>query len=613
MPRPAPSVERVLALLNLLGENPTEYLTISEIARRLDLNKATTLGILAVLTDSGYVLRQSGDGGYTLGPAWTTIGRAAAARGYEIARIARLEMEELAATARGLCEATVLSGDQIFVIAVTGTPARLTGTERGFHGPFVPPYGMVFAAWASDSEVRNWMTGVPLSEAEIDGMYRSLKLIRERGFSVTLHSPQYGELRQLLRSIMHRISSRVLLSVMREVALEILSEDDEIRDLQPDQKYSVAQIAAPIFDADGRVKVSLNLSALPDLSGAEVRNLGYAVTAAAARITRQLTEAQPAVVEAESASGVSREHMTRYSPAADRVVRLLNFLAAHSGESFRLSEVARRLDFNKATAHSMLATMTDAEYLTYNADDKTFSLGPAVITLAVAAVEEDEKLALFARHEMVSLAKSVRAQVIANVVSGEEVVVIGSEGEPVPGSRGTRVGYRGRLVPPIGMVYHAWASPVQVDRWLDRIYADAKERARYRTLLSVVAERGFSVAADEEMRQRLAVVLDGLQGASGDTARGVLREVFADLARGEHEHELVDIVEDRTYQIRHISAPVMDAQGAVRMGLLITGLPPLTGRALLDCADQLVAAARRVSELLAGRDPYAESSTALRA
>jgi DNA-binding IclR family transcriptional regulator len=121
-----------------------------------------------------------------------------------------------------------------------------------------------------------------------------------------------------------------------------------------------------------------------------------------------------------------------------------------------------------------------------------------------------------------------------------------------------------------------------------------------------VAERGFSVAADEEMRQRLAVVLDGLQGASEDTARSTLREVIADIARG--EHELVDIVDDRTYRVRHISAPVMDAQGAVRMGLLITGLPPLTGRALLDCADQLVAAARRVSELVAGRDPYAESS-----
>jgi DNA-binding IclR family transcriptional regulator len=395
---------------------------------------------------------------------------------------------------------------------------------------------------------------------------------------------------------------------MREVALEILSEDDEIRDLQPDQKYSVAQITAPIFDVDGRVKVGLGLSALPDLSGAEVRNLGYAVTSAAARITRQLNDAQPAATEAESASGVSRAQMTRYSPAADRVVRLLDFLAAHPGESFRLSEVARRLDFNKATAHGMLATMTDAEYLTYNADDKTFSLGPAVITLASATVKEDEKLALFARHEMASLAKSVRAQVVATVVSGEELVVIASEGEPARGGRGTRVGSRARSIPPLGMVFHAWASPVQVDRWLDRIHADARERARYRTSLSVVAERGFSVAADEEIRERLDVALDGLQGASAEIARRTLREVIADFARG--EQELVDtIVEDRTYRIRNIQAPVMDAQGAVRMSLLITGLPPLTGRALLDCADQLVAAARRVSELLAGRDPYAESST----
>jgi hypothetical protein len=75
------------------------------------------------------------------------------------------------------------------------------------------------------------------------------------------------------------------------------------------------------------------------------------------------------------------------------------------------------------------------------------------------------------------------------------------------------------------------------------------------------------------------------------------------------QHELVEIVEDRTYRIRQISAPVTDAQDAVRIGLLITGLAPLSGRALLDCADQLVTTAGRISVLLAGRDPYAEGST----
>jgi DNA-binding IclR family transcriptional regulator len=608
MPRPAPSVERVLALLNLLGENPGEYLTLSEVARRLDLNKATAHGILAVLADCSYILRQSEDSGYTLGPAWTTIGRAALARQYEIARVARLEMEELAAAARGLCVVTALSGDQIFVIAQTGTPSGLTDIERGLHAPLVPPHGLVFAAWASESELNKWLTAVPLSEAEVHSVHRSLDLIRERGFSVTLSAPHYGELRQQLRSVMQRINSRPLLSALREVALEVLSEDDEIRDLQPGRNYSVASIAAPVFDSDGTVKLGLALTAVPDPTGAEVRDLGYAVTAAAARITRQLNGAQPAAAaEPQSAAAVNREQMTRFSPAAARVVRLLNFLAAHPGESFRLSEVARRLDFNKATAHGMLATMTDGDYLTYDAEDKTFSLGPAVVTLSCAAVKEDEKVALFASQEMESLAKSVRAQVVMNVEAGEDMVVIASAGEPAAGGRGTRVGYRVRSVPPLGMIFHAWASMARVDRWLDRIRADAKERARYRTLLSVVAERGFSLAADEEMRERLDTVLDGLQGASEATARTTLREVIADFARG--EHELVEIVEDRTYRIRQISAPVTDAEGAVRMGLLITGLPPLSGRALLDCADQLVASARRISVLLAGRDPYAEGST----
>jgi hypothetical protein len=43
--------------------------------------------------------------------------------------------------------------------------------------------------------------------------------------------------------------------------------------------------------------------------------------------------------------------VARQSPATSRLVNLLNFLASHPGESFRLSEIARRPEFNKATAH----------------------------------------------------------------------------------------------------------------------------------------------------------------------------------------------------------------------------------------------------------------------
>ena len=53
----------------------------------------------------------------------------------------------------------------------------------------------------------------------------------------------------------------------------------------------------------------------------------------------------------------------RPAPGAERVVAVLNFLAAHPDESFTLSELSRRLDLNKATCHALLMTLTQAGYL----------------------------------------------------------------------------------------------------------------------------------------------------------------------------------------------------------------------------------------------------------
>ena len=120
--------------------------------------------------------------------------------------------------------------------------------------------------------------------------------------------------------------------------------------------------------------------------------------------------------------------MPRPSPASTRIVELLDFLADHPDESFRLSEIARRVGFNKATAHGMLAVLADAGYLAYDASAKAFSLGPTVVGLAQAAVAHESKLAVFARPEMQALSESIGTQVLANTTAGDEFVVIASAG-----------------------------------------------------------------------------------------------------------------------------------------------------------------------------------------
>ena len=50
--------------------------------------------------------------------------------------------------------------------------------------------------------------------------------------------------------------------------------------------------------------------------------------------------------------------MARSSPSVDRVVSVIELLAEHPDRGFSLTEVCRRLDLNKATAHALLSSLT---------------------------------------------------------------------------------------------------------------------------------------------------------------------------------------------------------------------------------------------------------------
>jgi predicted transcriptional regulator len=73
----SPPTQRVVRILNLLARDPDQKLTVTAIARRLDLNLATCQAILATLADAGFIVRSSVDRTYTIGPALARLGDAA--------------------------------------------------------------------------------------------------------------------------------------------------------------------------------------------------------------------------------------------------------------------------------------------------------------------------------------------------------------------------------------------------------------------------------------------------------------------------------------------------------------------------------------------------------
>jgi DNA-binding IclR family transcriptional regulator len=283
--------------------------------------------------------------------------------------------------------------------------------------------------------------------------------------------------------------------------------------------------------------------------------------------------------------------MARPAPAIDRTVAVLNHLAANPTRQFSLSELARDLGLNKATAHGMLSSLTQSGYLTRDAQAKTYGLGPALIALGNAALASTPAARLAQPH-MTSLSRDLELACIASAAIGDEIVILAQAGAAGPLGINVQPGQRLPLSPPLGTVFVAWSEPEAIDRWLSHVGPDASKRAldRYRLALASVRERGYSVALGGEGQQRL---VEALRDAGHEPPS----------ARGE-EYALVELPGSTRYRINHIGAPVFGPDGNVVLGLFLIGFRgQIAAEEVPRYAERLLDAAAAVTAAVHGRTP----------
>ncbi len=278
--------------------------------------------------------------------------------------------------------------------------------------------------------------------------------------------------------------------------------------------------------------------------------------------------------------------MARRAPAIDRAVAVLNHLAGDPTRAYSLSELCRELDLNKATAHSLLNTLADVGYLVRDEDDKTYTLGPALIAIGNAATASFP-VARLAQRQMDELARQFDLEVIGSTAIGDEIVILGRAGTPRPLGINVQPGQRLPLVPPLGTVFVAWAGEEAIERWLDKLgpSATAADRDRYRQALEAVRGRGYSIAMAGQEQQRLVEEL-----TAGGRAGG--------------EYALTELEGAETYAISQIGAPVFGPHGEVAFGLFLIGFRGQIAAAEVPTyAEALVRAAQEVTGALRGAVP----------
>ena len=139
MARPAPGADRSVAILELLAAHPGDRFTLSEVARRCSLNKATAHALLATLSQHGILLRHPDEKRYSLGPRLVEIG-AEALRGYSAIDFAPAALQRLSVATGRWCRAFARREDSVSVVAQARVPADVDPLDP-VTLPLTPPLG----------------------------------------------------------------------------------------------------------------------------------------------------------------------------------------------------------------------------------------------------------------------------------------------------------------------------------------------------------------------------------------------------------------------------------------------------------------------------------------
>jgi DNA-binding IclR family transcriptional regulator len=324
--RPSPQTDRLLDLVDLLARQPSDGVTLAEMARALGQSKNTIHPMVVTLTRRGWLLRHPERHTYRLGPALVAAGRIAAGS-HPVVEAARPVVRDLAAATGLTCVALVagaMPGEaEELLVAEIGQPPQATAHSGNGSGgtpgpayrflrlgdrfPPKPPIGAVGVSWSDDpAAVERWLDrlGPDRPDDALAQVMPCLAGIRARGWSVEVDS----HLRERLDLLAAELSvdqrgaehAAALRRILSEVHLSYGLADALPTVVEPASTYRASTVCAPVFGAGGDVVVVLvafcasEAHYAPARTGAEITAVGERLSAAARKLTAATQGRPPA-------------------------------------------------------------------------------------------------------------------------------------------------------------------------------------------------------------------------------------------------------------------------------------------------------------------------------
>jgi DNA-binding IclR family transcriptional regulator len=293
---------------------------------------------------------------------------------------------------------------------------------------------------------------------------------------------------------------------------------------------------------------------------------------------------------------------SRRSPPTQRVVALLDHVAAHPGERFGLSELSRTLDISKPTCLGIVTTLTETGWLDCDPDDRTYGVGPALVSAGRLARQAVPGAQAAERH-LPELATRFAAPCTASAVVGNQIVVLTSvrgDGR----AEGAMAGSRYPFAPPVGLMYVLWDPEDAFERWL-RLRPTlpvALDQAHLRTVVAECRARGYLVEGLTEVGARLHTLMAGVAAYDlPDEVRGLVGEMVSTL--GERVYLGAELTGRGKHPTHLLAAPTYGSDGRQEMVLTLYVGDSLTGAEISRRGKALMATAEAVTEEVGGIAP----------
>ena len=220
------------------------------------------------------------------------------------------------------------------------------------------------------------------------------------------------------------------------------------------------------------------------------------------------------------------------SPPTQRVVRILNLLAREPEERLSATQIARRLELSLATVQAILGTLHETGFVVRSSEDRTFTVGPALVRLGEAATSLNPALTGVG-EELEQLHRETGFACAAAVVRDHHLVVARRVGAhsafPIP----ALADGAWPLAAPIGITTMAWRSEAELRAWIeDSPRADDVDfRTRLPRVLASIRETGACVWGFGSTAQLLLPQFETLIDAVGDGHdAGLVRQLVQRLA-----------------------------------------------------------------------------------